>query len=151
VYVENKDGALYPGMTANTSIRVAAATNAIVVPLAALQWAPPRAPRANLTTGTAPGSPWGLTDATVSRTVVAGRNGRVYVLRDGQLVRIAVRVTLISDTQAAVKPIGAALDPGDTVVTSDSQSQVASQQSKVASSLTRSLATTLGRPAGSQH
>lgn len=147
VYVENKDGALFPGMTANTSIQVATAKKALVVPVTALQWAPPESQRASITHAGAPLSPWGTTDASLTRTIVAGRDGRVFLLRDGQLVRVSVHIVLVSGTEAAVTPLGAALNPGDTVVTSDSSSQMASQQSTTSSALTRP---TTPRPAGAQ-
>ena len=41
VYVDNKDGALRPGMTANATIKVAHVDNATLVPLAAFTYTPP--------------------------------------------------------------------------------------------------------------
>ncbi len=41
VYVDNKDGALRPGMTANATIKVAHVDGATIVPLAAFTYAPP--------------------------------------------------------------------------------------------------------------
>ena len=41
VIVNNKDGALRPGMTANATIQVAHVDNATIVPLAAFSYAPP--------------------------------------------------------------------------------------------------------------
>jgi HlyD family secretion protein len=41
VYVQNHDGALRPGMTANATIQVAHVDNATIVPLAAFTYAPP--------------------------------------------------------------------------------------------------------------
>ena len=41
VYVDNKDGALRPGMTANATIKVAHVDNTTIVPLAAFTYAPP--------------------------------------------------------------------------------------------------------------
>jgi|GEM_PF-262986 len=41
VYVQNHDGALRPGMTANATIKVAHVDNATIVPLAAFSYAPP--------------------------------------------------------------------------------------------------------------
>src|ERR1700753_2975538 len=101
-------------MTPNASIHVAKATNALVVPIAALQYSPPhRAQTANAGT---PTSPWGMTDAALMRTIIAGRPGRLYVRRSGELVRVAVRVVLVSDTEAAVTPIApATLRAGEAV------------------------------------
>ncbi|MEA2721132.1 MAG: HlyD family secretion protein [Candidatus Eremiobacteraeota bacterium] len=41
VYVQNQDGALRPGMTANATIKVAHVDNATIVPLAAFSYTPP--------------------------------------------------------------------------------------------------------------
>jgi HlyD family secretion protein len=74
VYVDNKDGALRPGMTANATITVAHVDNATIVPLAAFSYVPPagsssrnrRGTRGQgTTTGTAQGaSPNGSQGAT---------------------------------------------------------------------------------------
>jgi HlyD family secretion protein len=146
VYVDNKDGALYPGMTANASIHVAKATAALVVPIAALQYAPPE--RTRVTSANAPvaTSQWGMTEASFTRTIVGGRVGRLFTLRAGKLVRVPVRVILVSNTEAAVTPSGAALAAGDTVVTADTSSQSAGQQAAPTSALIRPV--TSGRPGG---
>jgi len=148
VYVGNRDGALYPGMTANASIHVAKARNAIVVPIAALQYTPPASQRRAPSGGQAPQSPWGMTEASLTRTIVAGRNGRVFVLRAGSLTRVAVRVLLVSDTEAAVLPAGgAALRAGDAVVTADTASLMAAQAATASSALAPRTST-LGRSPG---
>jgi len=148
VYVDNKDGALYPGMTApSVQIHVAKVSQALVVPIAALQYAPPESQRPR--TAPNPGnasSPWGMTDATLSRTVIAGREGRVFVLKDGKLARVRVHVALITDTEAAVTPVGVALNAGDSVVIADSTSQMASQQTTATTALTRQPSSSMGRP-----
>lgn len=146
VYVDNKDGALYPGMTANASIHVAKAVNALVVPIAALQYTPPQAQRRVEAGAQTSGSPWGTTEASLTRTIIAGRNGRLFVLREGQLTRVPVRVLLVSDTEAAVVPSGAHLNAGDTVVTADSASLMAAQQVSATSALAPRTST-FGRPA----
>lgn len=149
VYVTNKDGALYPGMTANASIHVAKASNALVVPITALQYAPSAAPPPNAAAARTPASPWGITEASLTRTVIAGRNGRLYVLRAGAVVRVPVRVVLVSDTQAAVTPIApAVLAKGDDVITSDSRTLAARAQSTPGSPLTSQHS--LGHPGGSR-
>ncbi|HTX55681.1 MAG TPA: efflux RND transporter periplasmic adaptor subunit [Candidatus Acidoferrales bacterium] len=138
VYVDNKDGALYPGMTANASIHVAKVTNALVVPIAALQYAPPQRGPAATAAAVVAGSPWGITDAALTRTIIAGRNGRVFVMRKGTLVRVAVRVLLVSGTDAAVAAIAPAnLNAGDTVATADSQTMKAQEQAAARSALTQ--------------
>jgi len=151
VYVQNKDGALYPGMTANASIHVAKAARALVVPITALQWAPAGAGRSGApATRAAAISPWGLTDASLTRTIIAGRDGRVFVAHGASPVRVPVHVILVSDTEAAVSPISARLAPNDSVITSDTASQIASQQSAATSGLTARQPSQLGPPSGSQ-
>lgn len=125
VRVENADGALLPGMTANASIQVASSKNALVVPLAALQWNP-RANRA-ATNGAAGGtsaaqSPWGsVQGGKSSKAVTSGSNGTIFVQRDGTLTRVPVKVGLVTSTQAAVTAVAPAeLDAGDAVVTASS-------------------------------
>jgi HlyD family secretion protein len=118
VRVDNRDGALLPGMTANASIDVASAKDALVVPIAALQWSP-HAARAPAGAASAAQSPWGSTQATVSgNAVVSGASGSIFVERDGgSLARVPVEVSLATSTLAAVTPIQPAqLNPGDRVV-----------------------------------
>ena len=147
VYVDNNDGALYPGMTANASIHVAKVANALVVPIAALQYVPPQAARA-ASIGS-PTSPWGMTDAALTRTIIAGRSGRVYVMRNGSLVRVPVRVLLVSGTEAAIAPIApAALRAGDASVTADSQT--ISGQQAARSALVPMQQQSQSRPGGSR-
>lgn len=148
VYVENKDGALYPGMTANASIHVAKAANAIVVPVASLQYSPPEQARRRNASTAPRTSPWGITQASISRTIVAGRDGRLFVLRDGKPAYVPVNVLLVNDTEAAVTPQRGTLSVGDNVVTSDSTTQVAALQSAPTSSLTRQPSYGGGRPPG---
>lgn len=137
VHVDNKDGALYPGMTANASIHVAKVTNALVVPVAALQYSPPEQQRQRPSSASAPRtSPWGVTDTSLSRTIVAGRDSRLFVMRNSKPSYVAVNVLLVSDTQAAVKPVKAPLNAGDAVITSDSSSQMATQRGVTTSALT---------------
>lgn len=119
VLVDNRDGALLPGMTANASIGVASQKNALVVPLAALQWNP-RASSANASGAAAAQSPWGAVqgNAAASSAITAGSSGAIFAQRDGKLARIPVSVALATTTQAAVTPVAPAqLLPGDLVVT----------------------------------
>jgi HlyD family secretion protein len=134
VYVENGDGALFPGMTADASIEVAHAANALVVPLQALQYAPPAAVAHPAARG-APSSPWGTTTASLGRTIVAGRTGHVYVLRNGVPRSVAVRIVLVSGTQAAVAPVDASLETSDRLVIGDSTQNVATKAATPATSL----------------
>ncbi|HTX02204.1 MAG TPA: efflux RND transporter periplasmic adaptor subunit [Candidatus Acidoferrales bacterium] len=146
VYVDNKDGALYPGMTApSVQIHVAKVAHALVVPIAALQYAPPESGHTTTSASGAASSPWGITQAELTRTVVAGREGRIFVLKGGKLTRVRVNVVLTTDTEAAVTPIGAVLNPAESVVIADSTSQMASQQTTVNTALTRQ-SSSMGRP-----
>jgi HlyD family secretion protein len=111
VLVRNQDGALLPGMTANASIDVATANNALTVPLTALEWQPANhAGRAANPTSSAPlanaASPWGATGAgtTTGSAITAGSSGAVFVEAGGKLERVPVNVTLVTPTQAAVAP-----------------------------------------------
>jgi HlyD family secretion protein len=129
VLVDNKDGALLPGMTANASIDVATANNALVVPLSALTWHPsnlaskasgavsPNAASVN------PSSPWGATSAGAgsSSAITSGSNGAVFVDAGRKLQRVPVSVTLVTSTQAAIVPatVGT-LSSGDSVVVASS-------------------------------
>ena len=116
VLIDNPDGALLPGMTANATIDVAKQSNALTVPLAALSYVPTGQPhRARSakggSTGSAPqspssapanGSPWGHTNTASTGSVSAGSQGRIFVLRNGKPVFVPVDVKLVSGTQAAV-------------------------------------------------
>jgi HlyD family secretion protein len=128
VLVGNQDGALLPGMTANASIDVATATNALTVPLTALQWQPANHTRhAANATSPAPvanaASPWGATGAgtAAQSAITSGSSGAVFVDAGGKLQRVPVNVALVTPTQAAVVPATAgALTTGDAVVVASS-------------------------------
>ncbi len=146
VYVDNKDGALRPGMTANSTIKVAHVDNATIVPLAAFTYTPPagtitrhrgqrpggangashnaspNATSANSTNG----SPWGATNASSGGAVTSGAFGRIFVERNGKLVPVPVHVGLVGDTQASVTPLRGTLDTSDQVVTGDNRSSKSS-------------------------
>ncbi|MGA8535464.1 MAG: efflux RND transporter periplasmic adaptor subunit [Candidatus Tumulicola sp.] len=123
VKVDNGDGALLPGMTANASIDVASAKNALVVPIAALQWNP-RADHAAATGGSSTAqSPWGSTQgASTTDAVTSGSNGTIFVQGDGgKLERVPVQVALVTSTQVAVAPATPGqLVAGDRVVVASS-------------------------------
>jgi HlyD family secretion protein len=142
VLVQNPDGRLRPGMTANSSIHVGqSAENALVVPVAALSWRPPaglRPARAQSTApaagsaSSAPGSsasataasPWGSTGSSGVGALVAGSTTRLFVQgADGALRAVPVTVALVSGSSAAVVPAaGANLAEGDLVVVSGGKS-----------------------------
>ncbi len=111
VYAENTGGRLLPGMTANATIDVAAAKNALTVPLAALH------------TKTAATTPWGsVSGSAASGAIAAGSTARLVVDRNGKPAPIDVYVRLTNGTQAAVEPVnGAALAAGDRVVVGTNQ------------------------------
>ena len=134
VYVKNSDGALFPGMTANANIHVAKVANALVVPLQALQWAPHVASSTTGGSGAATvSSPWGTTTASLTRTVVAGRNARLFVLEKNEPRAVSVRILLVSGTQAAVAPIAGLLGTSDRIVISDSSQNTATKAAAVTS------------------
>jgi HlyD family secretion protein len=126
VDVVNKDGKLLPGMTANATINVASAKNALVVPLAALRAQPVRGAAAASANGGATAAtgqtPWGSVNGTVgAASIAAGSNAIVMVQRGGKNVPVHVNVQLTTTTQAAVTPIAPdTLAAGDNVITGES-------------------------------
>jgi HlyD family secretion protein len=129
VLVDNRDGRLYPGMTANATIDVAQQKNALIVPLQALQWRPAgggggrrrggATPAASPSARGASASQWGQTDVAASATPTAGSDGRVFVQdKTGKLHRIRVLIDLVNQTDAAVEPVDEmqTLSAGDQVV-----------------------------------
>ena len=128
VLVNNNDGKLLPGMTANATINVASQNDALVVPTTALQWKP-WSGSTNGASGNAAGasgataqSPWGAVNgAGATATVTAGSTGTLFVEHGGKLQRVPVNITLTNTTQAAVTPVTpGALNSGDAVVVSSS-------------------------------
>jgi HlyD family secretion protein len=106
VFADNTQGKLLPGMTANASINVASAPNALTVPLAGLH------------TATTASTPWGsVTGSAGSAAIAAGSTAGLDVDRNGKAVPIQVSVRLTNGTQAAVQPLQAGtLNAGDRVV-----------------------------------
>jgi len=142
VLVRNADGALRPGMTANASIQIAKAANALVVPIQALTYRPAgftRTPRSSSSAGanrgasTAGGaspqrSAWGQTTGAGLGSAAAQSNGMIFVLRNGKPQAVSVTIGLVSGAQAAVTPRGSAtLAVNDQVILSDGSAQHASQ------------------------
>ncbi len=122
--VDNSSGKLLPGMTANASIVVAKAANALVVPAQALSWHPATAAKHRAQTGStsAPrsASPWGQTANASAANLATGASGRIFVERSGKPVAIPVRIQLVSGTQLAVSALRDSLQAGDNVIISDS-------------------------------
>jgi HlyD family secretion protein len=135
VLVNNQDGKLLPGMTANATIDVAKTDNALIVPLAALSYHPAfgsahghRTANATASTSGAASSPWGATTGNGASASTAGAQ-RIFVDRNGTLVRVPVTVTLESGTQVAVKPSSGTLNAGDQVITADSSAATSARTS----------------------
>lgn len=130
VNVNNSDGRLLPGMTANATINVASANNALVVPVTALHT---RAMRNSTQTQSSPAataqSPWGqVSSGNVGGSVTAGSDASLMVQRNGKLQRVRVHVTLVTASQAAVAPIeGSTLSERDNVVTAFSGNRTRGQ------------------------
>ncbi len=123
-YADNRNGLLRPGMTANATIAVANYPDALVVPLAALQWRPSAAARKAFRIVAPPlhaaarsGSVWGTTTGASAAAVSIGSVGRVYVLEGGTLRGVSLRILAISGTTVGVATIsgGGALAQGDPV------------------------------------
>jgi HlyD family secretion protein len=112
VDVNNNAGLLLPGMTANATIDVASAQNALVVPLTAVH------AQQSASAGSAgAANPWGG-PAAGSSAVTQGENATVTVQNGKKLQRVPVQVGLVTATQAAVTPTSSAtLAAGDKVVT----------------------------------
>jgi HlyD family secretion protein len=106
VFADNTQGKLLPGMTANASINVASAPNALTVPLAGLH------------TATTASTPWGsVTGSAGSAAIAAGSTAELDLDRNGKAVPIQVSVRLTNGTQAAVQPLQVGtLNAGDRIV-----------------------------------
>jgi HlyD family secretion protein len=106
VFADNAGGKLLPGMTANASIHVASAIDALLVPVAALHSSAPAS------------TPWGsVTDSAGGGAIAAGSTATLQVERDGKPVTVQVNVRLTNGTRAAVAPLQTdALTAGDRVV-----------------------------------
>ena len=110
--VSNPDGSLLPGMTANSTIQVKSAANALVVPAGALHQKPASGRAA---------SPWGTTSSATPVAPQAGSTATLLIRKDGTTQPVRVNVILVSGTQAAVTPVTAnALKAGDEIVTATS-------------------------------
>lgn len=114
VFADNSSGKLLPGMTANATIDVASARNALTVPLAALHTAIPSAGAGQATTTTT----WGqVSGSAAGGAIASGSTARLIVDRSGKPTPIQVYVRLTNATQAAVEPVQPnALRAGDRIV-----------------------------------
>ncbi|HXO17282.1 MAG TPA: efflux RND transporter periplasmic adaptor subunit, partial [Candidatus Dormibacteraeota bacterium] len=113
VFADNAGGKLLPGMTANATIDVASAPNALTVPVAALRTLAPAS------------TPWGsVGSGAASGAVAAGSTAGVLVERDGKALPMQVYVRLSNGTQAAIQPVQAGeLVAGDRVVIGSKSAQ----------------------------
>jgi HlyD family secretion protein len=106
VSVENADLALKPGMTAANRIITDQRTDVLRVPSQALRYAP-------------------VTAGATRRNGTSGRTGpatqaRVWVLRDGKPVRVAVTAGLDDDTYTEI--VKGEINPGDQVIIAEQRS-----------------------------
>ena len=139
VLVNNDEGKLLPGMTANATIDVAKAANALVVPTAALAFKPTtsgsgrhRTSAQSAGPATLAASPWGAVSQSggaSGNAVSAGSNGVIWVEQAGNLRRVRVTVDLTTATDAAVTAVNGDLSPGDQIVTGTAVASAASRQS----------------------
>src|SRR5581483_2571582 len=123
-YPSNLDGALRPGMTANVQITVATYPDAIVLPLAALQWRPSPAvmKRYRILAPEDAGegipvssSAWGAAGGS-NFAVSVGASGRCYILEGAVLRGVGVSVLAIDGTRVGVRVDTGNLTPGARVV-----------------------------------
>jgi len=128
IYVDNPDGSLRPGMTANATISVARFADALIVPLNALRWKPTAEVRkaygvpepASTGAQGKPGSAWGQTGVANAAAATPGSTATAWV-REGRTLRaVAVTVLGVSGTSAAVAAQDGALRAGDEVVVGES-------------------------------
>jgi len=105
--VDNEQMLLKPGMTANVSIVTAEAAEVLKVPTAALRFQPPVA--------TEPRDPSVAAAAVEPPSGAGARRDAVYVLAQGEPVRVTVQPGLADDTTTAVT--SSELQPGDRVIT----------------------------------
>jgi HlyD family secretion protein len=116
--VNNDDLSLRPGMTATADITTVELSDALLVPNAALRFVPPAEMSTPQSRGGIVGSllprPPGPPAKTVTTTNADGASGKVWVLRDGQLVALPVTVGHTDGRLTAVS--GAELEPGLAVV-----------------------------------
>jgi len=106
VFADNTGGKLLPGMTANATVDVATARDALTIPLVALHASSQQT------------TPWGdVSGPGAGGAVATGSTARLVVDRKGKPIPIEVEVQLTNGTQAAVEPLqNDALAAGDQVV-----------------------------------
>lgn len=112
--VENPDLRLRPGMTATATITVAEETGALLVPNAALRWAPPRASGGQ---AGAAGLAGLILPSAASRmgSSAVGTGRSIWVLREGAPVEVPVKIGASDGRMSVVT--GEGLAEGDAVIT----------------------------------
>ncbi len=124
-YPSNRDGALRPGMTANVQIMVRTYPDALIVPLAALQWHPSAAVKKRYRViappaageGIAVGrSVWGTTGGSAQFAVSVGGSSSCYVLDQQTLRGVRLNVLAIDGTRVGVTVAAGSLAADDPVV-----------------------------------
>jgi HlyD family secretion protein len=114
--VDNSDLSLRPGMTATADIVVREVRDALLVPLAALRFAPPAAPAARESGGTLLGRLFPRPHhARESRRTDTVAGHRIWVLEQGQPAPLQVTLLASDGITAAVGADG--LEPGRAVIT----------------------------------
>ncbi|NEY90694.1 efflux RND transporter periplasmic adaptor subunit [Tabrizicola oligotrophica] len=111
--VDNPDLRLRPGMTATATITVAEETGALLVPNAALRWAPPRSASGQGAAGLAGLILPSPASRNPPQAVASGRS--LWVLRGGVPVEVAVAIGATDGRNTIVS--GAELAEGDAVIT----------------------------------
>jgi HlyD family secretion protein len=113
--VDNPDLQLRPGMTATATITVAEESGVLLVPNAALRWAPPRAD-GDAGAGAAGLAGLILPTAAMRNPTPALASGRsIWVLRDGKPLEIPVEIGATDGRNSSVT--GEGLAEGDAVIT----------------------------------
>ena len=145
--VNNSQGQLLPGMTANATIDVKTAHSALVVPTQALTFRPGTGSLQHMRrrTSGSQSAPWGQSSADASGSAVAGQNGLIFVQHNGKLQPVRVRVDLVSGTQAAVTPVRGGLSAGDAVAVSGGTSSNAARSQSAMRSNPAAMGGGIGR------
>jgi len=124
-YPSNGDGGLRPGMTANVQITVATYPDALVLPLAALQWRPTASVQKKYRVLAPPAagegvpvarSVWGTTGGLADFAVSVGSQAQCYVLDQQTLRGVRLNVLAIDGTQVGVTVAAGTLALNDAVV-----------------------------------
>ena len=118
--VSNPELILMPGMTAYVSITVADRKNALIVPNAALRFKPSSSDKVAIKQ---PGSEArngnGMPKPEKSRPVHDAYSGKVYLLKNGELVPVTVKLGITDNSNTEI--LSGDIKPGDPLVIGDTQ------------------------------